>query len=138
MYLTSGAKVSTRRSRAARSLVARYSFHRARISSDVARRDDVGAERIAVGSLEGGRRGRWGYRPCVSAPTSPFLGSQTSSSVELSHPQNWGYSSAFRCRLRRGVMALRLTDPVPSGPASPTDRAHAALAAGETSAYLAL
>src|SRR3954467_9343415 len=43
MYLTRGAKVSTRRSRTARSLVRRYSFQSASVSSEERRRLEVWA-----------------------------------------------------------------------------------------------
>src|SRR3954466_11402374 len=72
MYLTSGAKVRTRRSRSARSFVARYCFQRARASPDVARRD-VGVGVMLDFLFEGGRGGRVGYRPRADTPTSPLL-----------------------------------------------------------------
>src|SRR6478735_9421469 len=50
MYLTRGANVSTRRSRTARSLVRRYSFHSASVSSEERRRLEV----VAVASFTTG------------------------------------------------------------------------------------
>src|SRR3954467_14180844 len=81
MYLTSGAKVSTRRSRTARSSVRRYSFHRARVSSEDRRRLVGVASFTGVllkWVLPGGRRT---YRCGAERPKSPVAAATAGASV---------------------------------------------------------
>ena len=74
MYLTSGAKVRTRRSRTARSSVRRYSFQSASVSSDgeAALGGLCGGEAHTTGLLGAG--GRWRYRDGAEPSASPLSG----------------------------------------------------------------
>src|SRR3954447_25048478 len=86
MYLTSGAKVSTRRSRTARSSVRRYSFHRARVSSEDRRRLVGVASFTGVllkWVLPGGRRT---YRCGAERPKSPVAAATAGTWVEPALP----------------------------------------------------
>src|SRR6185369_11787679 len=74
MYLTRGAKVSTRRSRTARSLVRRYSFQRASVSSEDRRRLEVCAVARLIPTVLLGAGGRWRYRNGPEPSASPISG----------------------------------------------------------------
>src|SRR3954464_6031032 len=90
MYLTRGAKVSTRRSRTARSFVRRYSFQRASVSSEDRRRLEVWAvaRLIRQCSLVRGDAGGIGTGPNVPHPRYPVFAPGTC--VQTAPPHFWG------------------------------------------------
>src|SRR3954467_11988576 len=74
MYLTSGAKVRTRRSRVARSLVRRYSFQSASVSSEERRRLEVCAVARLIRRCSLVRGGHKTYRDGTEPSASPVSG----------------------------------------------------------------
>src|SRR3954451_21013738 len=107
MYLTRGAKVSTRRSRTARSSVRRYSFHRARVSSEDSRRLEVCAvaRLIRRCSLVRGDAPCIGTGPNVPHPRYPVSRGWTCG--QTPPPQFWGGGGS---NLHRVASNLRMVD----------------------------
>src|ERR1700754_3656821 len=90
MYFTRGAKVRTRRSRTARSLVRRYSFQSASVSSEERRRLEVWAvaRLIRRCSLVRGDTRRIGTAPNLPHPQCPVFDPGTC--VQTPPPHFWG------------------------------------------------
>src|ERR1700712_2401187 len=89
MYFTSGAKVRTRRSRTERSFVRRYSFQRARVSSEESRRFEVCAVARLM-TLLLGAGGRLMYRAAPEPSASPISGIGPLDMWPDVHPHFWG------------------------------------------------
>src|SRR5262245_29709831 len=103
MYLTSGAKVRTRRSRTARSLVRRYSFQSASVSSDERRRLEVCAVARLIrrcSFLRGDARGI-GTGPNLPHPHCPVFDWGTC--VHPCPPHFWGGSGSNLHRTRSNL-----------------------------------
>src|SRR3954471_16172983 len=144
MYLTSGAKVRTRRSRTLRSPEVLYSCQSARVSSGDRRRAvAVFMWTVAPGEVRTGRRNEAG----LGANAIPAQGIRTDLG-QMSRrppPQKWGPRARLQTRealpTTQGTMALRLSKPqTPSarpgaGTAELPGRAVTLLASGDLAGY---
>src|SRR4051812_9744627 len=147
MYLTSGAKVRTRRSRTLRSPEVLYSCQSARVSSGDRRRAvAVFMWTVAPGEGRTGRRNEAG----LGANAIPAQGIRTDLG-QMSRrppPQKWGPRAALQPReplpTTQGTMALRLSKPQTptarpgAGTAELPGRALTLLASGDLAGYRAL